>query len=61
MEVCPTQNEQMLDIIDIRRNQVMIEGEFPRSFNPPSAAWSAPKTRAHPCRPGPTTAQTRPC
>ena len=29
MEVCPTQNEQMLDIIDIRRNQVMIEGQFP--------------------------------
>jgi Fe-S oxidoreductase len=29
LEVCPTQNEQMLDIIDIRRNQVMIEGEFP--------------------------------
>ena len=29
MEVCPTENEQMLDIIDIRRNQVMIEGEFP--------------------------------
>jgi Fe-S oxidoreductase len=29
MEVCPTQNEQMLDIIDIRRNQVMIQGEFP--------------------------------
>ena len=29
MEVCPTQDEQMLDIIDIRRNQVMIEGEFP--------------------------------
>jgi len=29
IEVCPTQNEQMLDIIDIRRNQVMIEGEFP--------------------------------
>jgi Fe-S oxidoreductase len=29
MEVCPTQNEQMLDIIDIRRNQIMIEGEFP--------------------------------
>jgi Fe-S oxidoreductase len=29
MEVCPTQNEQMLDIIDIRRNKVMIEGEFP--------------------------------
>lgn len=29
MEVCPTQNEQMLDIIDIRRNLVMQEGEFP--------------------------------
>ena len=29
IEVCPTQDEQMLDIIDIRRNQVMIEGEFP--------------------------------
>jgi Fe-S oxidoreductase len=29
IEVCPTQNEQMFDIIDIRRNQVMIEGEFP--------------------------------
>ena len=29
MEVCPTQNEQMLDIIDVRRHQVMIEGEFP--------------------------------
>ncbi len=29
MEVCPVQDEQMLDIIDIRRNQVMAEGEFP--------------------------------
>ena len=29
MEVCPTQNEQMLDIIDVRRQQVMMEGEFP--------------------------------
>jgi Fe-S oxidoreductase len=29
MEVCPTENEQMLDIIDIRRQQVMMEGEFP--------------------------------
>lgn len=29
MEVCPTQNEQMLDIVDVRRHQVMIEGEFP--------------------------------
>jgi Fe-S oxidoreductase len=29
MHACPVQNEQMLDLIDIRRNQVMIEGEFP--------------------------------
>jgi Fe-S oxidoreductase len=29
MEVCPTQDEQMLDIIDLRRNLVMIEGQFP--------------------------------
>ena len=29
MQVCPVQNEQMLDIIDIRRNQVMMDGEFP--------------------------------
>jgi Fe-S oxidoreductase len=29
MEVCPTQNEQMLDIVDIRRQQVMMEGAFP--------------------------------
>ena len=29
IEVCPVQDEPMLDIIDIRRRQVMIEGEFP--------------------------------
>ena len=29
LEVCPVQDEPMLDIIDIRRQQVMIEGEFP--------------------------------
>ena len=29
MQVCPTENEQMLDIIDVRRRQVMMEGEFP--------------------------------
>ncbi|PYE54907.1 (Fe-S)-binding protein [Deinococcus yavapaiensis] len=29
MHVCPVQDEQMLDIIDIRRQQVMVEGEFP--------------------------------
>jgi Fe-S oxidoreductase len=29
MQVCPVQDEQMLDIIDIRRNQVMMEGDFP--------------------------------
>lgn len=29
MEVCPTQDEQMLDIVDIRRNLVLQEGNFP--------------------------------
>jgi Fe-S oxidoreductase len=29
IEVCPVQDEPMLDIIDIRRRQAMIEGEFP--------------------------------
>lgn len=29
MQVCPVQDEQMLDIIDIRRNLVMMEGSFP--------------------------------
>ncbi len=29
MQACPVQDEQMLDIIDIRRQQVMMEGEFP--------------------------------
>ncbi len=32
MEVCPVQDEPMLDIIDIRRHQVMIEGDFPRQL-----------------------------
>ena len=29
MQVCPVQNEQMLDIVDMRRYQVMMAGEFP--------------------------------
>ncbi len=29
VEVCPVGDEPMLDIIDIRRQQVMVEGEFP--------------------------------
>ena len=29
VEVCPVGDEQMFDILDIRRQQVMIEGEFP--------------------------------
>ncbi len=29
IDVCPVQDEPMLDIIDIRRQQVMLEGEFP--------------------------------
>ena len=29
MQACPVQDEPMLDIIDVRRQQVMMEGEFP--------------------------------
>jgi Fe-S oxidoreductase/nitrate reductase gamma subunit len=29
VDVCPVQDEPMLDIIDMRRQQVMVEGEFP--------------------------------
>ncbi|MGI8748297.1 MAG: heterodisulfide reductase-related iron-sulfur binding cluster, partial [Deinococcus sp.] len=29
MQVCPVQDEQMLDIVDIRRNLVMVQGDFP--------------------------------
>lgn len=29
LDVCPVQDEPMLDLIDIRRQQVMIEGDFP--------------------------------
>ena len=32
MQVCPVQDEQMLDIVDIRRQQVMLEGEFPKQL-----------------------------
>ena len=32
IEVCPVGDEQMLDIIDIRRQQVMVEGEFPNQL-----------------------------
>jgi Fe-S oxidoreductase len=32
MQVCPTQDEQMLDIIDIRRERVMMSGEFPKQL-----------------------------
>lgn len=32
MHVCPTEDEQMLDIIDIRRNLVMQQGEFPKQL-----------------------------
>jgi Fe-S oxidoreductase len=32
MQVCPVQDEQMLDIIDIRRERVMMSGEFPKQL-----------------------------
>ena len=33
IEVCPVGCEQMIDIIDIRRDQVMMKGEFPTELN----------------------------
>nr|AWJ66281.1 4Fe-4S oxidoreductase [uncultured bacterium] len=33
IEVCPVGCEQMIDIVDIRRNQVMMEGNFPAELN----------------------------
>ena len=32
MEVCPVGNEQMLDIVEIRRERVLLAGEFPRQL-----------------------------
>ena len=32
MQVCPVQDEPMLDLIDIRRQQVMLEGAFPKQL-----------------------------
>jgi Fe-S oxidoreductase len=32
MQACPVQDEPMLDIIDMRRQQVMMEGEFPKQL-----------------------------
>ncbi|MEO6922867.1 MAG: (Fe-S)-binding protein, partial [Bryocella sp.] len=29
LQVCPTENEPMLDIVDVRRQQVMVAGKFP--------------------------------
>ena len=34
VDVCPVGDEPMLDIVDIRRHQVMIEGEFPAQLQP---------------------------
>ncbi|MER3555576.1 MAG: [Fe-S]-binding protein [Meiothermus sp.] len=33
IEVCPVGNEQMLHIVDIRRERVMMQGEFPTQLN----------------------------
>lgn len=33
IEVCPVGNEQMLHIVDIRRERVMMQGEFPAQLN----------------------------
>lgn len=33
IEVCPVGNEQMLHIVDVRRERVMMQGEFPSQLN----------------------------
>ncbi len=33
VEVCPVGNEQMLHIVDVRRERVMMQGEFPSQLN----------------------------
>jgi Fe-S oxidoreductase len=33
IEICPVGCEQMIDIVDIRRDRVMMEGEFPAELN----------------------------
>lgn len=33
VEVCPVGNEPMLHILDVRRERVMMQGEFPQAFN----------------------------
>ena len=33
IEICPVGCEQMIDIVDIRRDQVMMKGEFPNELN----------------------------
>ena len=33
MEICPVGCEQMIDIVDIRRDRVMMQGEFPAELN----------------------------
>src|ERR1700677_2998824 len=46
MEVCPVQDEPMLDIIDIRRNQVMIQGEVPAQLQ---TAFRGMERTSNPC------------
>ena len=43
LDICPVGDEPMLDIIDIRRQQVMIEGEFPAQLQTAFRAWSVPR------------------
>ena len=32
IDICPVGNEPMLDILDIRRDSVLVQGEFPAEF-----------------------------
>ena len=45
IEVCPVGNEQMLHIIDVRRERVLTAAEFPKGLKIASTIWSEPATR----------------
>ena len=45
VDICPVGNEPMLDVMDMRRRQVLMENRFPSQLKQASAAWSATAIR----------------
>jgi Fe-S oxidoreductase len=42
IDICPVGNEPMLDILDIRRDQVLMQGEFPAELQSAFRGMGAP-------------------